>query len=721
MTIAAISLSLGSSLILFIFLLLVLCAVAILFYRYTLPPLPARRRLTLTALRSVALALLLLIIFEPVLRLINTADQPPALAILIDDSQSMTLKDASGERAASVRQFLSENSFGQLPSGCVASYFKFSSRLQGASGRAPDTSYFKGETTNMSEALRQLKERAGSGNIQAIVLISDGDYNIGKNPIYSAEALGLPIYTVGVGDSAEQKDLLVEKVSTNNLAYADTRVPVDITIKSSRYGGEKIEVNLYEGSALVDRKVIALIEGTREYNIRLFAEPKEEGTKKFRVSLPVLEGELTDKNNSRTFFIKVLRSKLRVMMFAGAPDPDVAALRQVLSEDEHLSMQTFIQKNTGEFYEGVASRQAIDSADCLVFVGFPSAATRSELTKQLQTVLEEGKKPLLFINGRKTDYVGLQLFAPYLPFSWSAVNSSEVLVFPSIAEKQKIHPLVSLGGEISIEGWQQLPPIYKSHTVFRAKPESEVISSIKLQNTIIDEPLISSRSMNRQKTFALTGYGIWRWRLLAQNDARTEKLFSLLMTNVVRWLTTKEDNQNVRITPAKETFSTAEPVEFSGEVYDDQLRPVNDAEVTVELERLNQKFQLNSVGNGRYEGSFEGIAEGDYNYNGMATADGKVFGRDKGKFSVGQMNAEYVETKLNKQLMEQIAYRTGGKYYDIAGAGSIKKVIFQEVKFTSREIASTSETELWNWKYLGAALIFLLAAEWFMRKRSGMI
>ena len=98
MLIANISLALGGNL--FIFILLVIAAIgaAILFYRYTLPSLPLRLRIILSALRSLSLVLIILLLFEPMFRSVNRNNEPPTLAVLIDDTQSMTIKDGTGDR-----------------------------------------------------------------------------------------------------------------------------------------------------------------------------------------------------------------------------------------------------------------------------------------------------------------------------------------------------------------------------------------------------------------------------------------------------------------------------------------------------------------------------------------------------------------------------------------------------------------------------------------------
>ncbi len=388
-----------------------------------------------------------------------------------------------------------------------------------------------------------MKAELAKENIQAAVIMTDGNYTTGKNPLYDAEALGIPLYTVGVGDTTDQKDVLVEKIVTNTLAYTETQVPVDVSIKSSGFNGEKAEVTIMDGSAVVDRAMITMLSGVQHYNLKMHVVPKEEGTKKYTVNISKLPGEITDRNNTRSTFIKVLKSKLHVLMLAGAPSTDVSVVRQTLSEDQHITVRTLIQKNVNQFYEGSFSKTIIDSADCIILIGFPSSATNSIVVQELRDIISQKSKPVLFICAKTTDYTKLQLLEPFLPFSTLAPGTGEVFVAVSIPEKEKQHPLITLEGNMTADGWQQLPPIYRSQTSFRAKPESEVLAFAAMQNIVLNEPLVLIRNINRQKSFAITGEGVWRWRLLAQGNAQTENFFPLLISNAVRWLTTKEDDK----------------------------------------------------------------------------------------------------------------------------------------------------------------------------------
>ncbi|MEO8168664.1 MAG: vWA domain-containing protein, partial [bacterium] len=269
-------------------------AVSIYFYRHTVPPIPRSKKITLIVLRSIALTLLLVFLFEPLLRFVSTSTQKPVLAVLVDDSKSMSIKDKTGDRAEILKTFLTKKGFKNATD--EIRIYSFGTRTQQVDAGTIDSLRIDEGATDITAALRKVGEEKERSNIGATLLISDGSYNLGQNPLYEADEFGIPLFTVGIGDSTEQKDVLITKVLTNELVYNQTEVPVDVTIKSSGFKGEKVEVILAEGSRDLSRAQITLEEGTREYAARLSYTPEGDGIKKYSVRVSKLPGELTTAN-----------------------------------------------------------------------------------------------------------------------------------------------------------------------------------------------------------------------------------------------------------------------------------------------------------------------------------------------------------------------------------------------------------------------------------------
>ncbi|MBX2990650.1 MAG: hypothetical protein KF749_05720 [Bacteroidetes bacterium] len=716
-----ISLSFTSSAFIVLLLVLIAVAISILFYRRTVPPVPPAKRYLLIALRAAALSLLLIFLFEPLLRLITTSTQKPVLAVLVDNSKSMTINDNAGDRLAQARSILSNNALREASGKGEVRYYAFGTRTK--QNEETDSLRFDDDATDMIAALRMVAEEKERLNIGAVVMLTDGSYNLGQNPVYEAEHLGIPLFTIGVGDSTEQKDVLITKIVTNDLVYNETEVPVDVTIKSSGYANEKVEVILSDGTRELGRTQVVLQEGTREYSVRLTYTPEGEGVKRYTVRISQLPGELTTANNQRTFLARILKSKLRVLLLAGTPSPDLSIVKQTLSEDRNIDVLSLTHKSPSVFYERPLTSQLLDSSDCIVLIGFPIAGVADATMEMTRASIERKATPLFFINGRSVDSRKLAPLSPLLPFSDANPVQNEQLVFIEPAAAQRNHPILATNTEEGIASWSRLPPIYRLQTAYRIKSEATVLATVKINNIVLNEPLIAIRSVNRQKSMAILGYGIWRWRLMAQGNPQTEKLFATFLSNSIRWLSTRDDSRPVKVTPLKPEFSQGEPVEFVGQVYDASANPVENAQVKVAAEHEGKQFEttLRPIGNGRYEGTLEGLDKGDYTFKSVATIDGQALGEDRGRFTVGELDLEFQDTRMNVQLLRQLAARTNGEFLLPSQISGLPSRINSLASFAPREVHDAREFELWNWKYMLALVVLLFAVEWFVRKRSGML
>jgi hypothetical protein len=720
----SIQLGFNTSTAVIIILLIVASATAALFYRYTLPPIPRGKRILLTILRAAALSLVLILLFEPLLHLVVSSVQRPTLAVLVDNSKSMQIKDKVGDRAEQLTSLIGSEALQAIARTGALRYYTFGIKPKHVDILTKDSLSLSEDATDISAALLALAEEKGGQNITAALLLTDGSYNLGQNPVYEAELLGLPLYTVGIGDSSEQKDILVTKVSTNDLVFSESEVPVDVTVKGSGFNGQRVEVTLSEGTRELSRASLVLGEGTREYPVRLSYVPQGEGTKKYLVKVSTLGGELTLTNNRKTFFAKVLKSKLRVIMIAGAPGPDLSIVKQTLIEDKNLDVRSFTQRQPSGFYEGTLTSASLDSADCVVLIGFPTSQTTSTVLDLVRVAVVQKNKPLLFINGKAVDESKLQALNSVLPFVQASQRSTvEQYVFFQPADAQKKHPILNTGAGEDAAAWNKLPPIFKTQTSYRAKTEATTLGFVRILNVPLQEPLVAFRNVNRQKSLAVLGYGIWRWRLMARGTPETEKLLSIFLSNSIRWLTTHEDNRPVKGSTTKELYTQGEPVEFTAQVYDASANPVDNAQVRVTAQQEGKEFEttLTQIGNGRYEGKIDGLSEGDYTFRTAAQADGQPLGEDQGRFTVGELNLEFQDPRMNTSLLRELAFRTSGKYYSPENIKELVTDIASLQSFKARDIRRATAYEIWNWQYTLACIVLLFGMEWFIRKRSGML
>ena len=721
------SLSFGLSPFLLIPCLLAVGGLAYWVYRHTVPALSAGKRLGLTALRLISLGIVLFLLFEPVLQRTTSTEQPPVLAVLIDDSQSLDLTIEQEEDSLTLseltRQTVRDFSRQQVPG--EVRYFRFSSQTKPVDGRETslvDSLDFSGDRTNMAHALGFVSEQLKDQNLKAVLLISDGQYNTGRNPIYLAERYAVPIHTVVVGDTTRRRDLQIRRVTTNEIAYVGEELPVQVGLLTEDFSGERVTVSLFENGALLGSSNVDLPPGTAEIPVDLYHTPTTEGLHRYNVAVTRLDGEATYKNNNESFAVRVLENKKRILLVAAAPEPDVAGIRQLLAENEDLEVAPYIQKTSTSFYApGVPD--SLDSYDAVILAGYPGASASPAFAQQLAGAIENGL-PALFLFSRQTD-LGLfkQHFANALPVEPRVVRTSFIESSIDLQSEALQHPTFQMP-DVEEGLWQRLPPLVYNDSRWQVAPDARVLATHTVRGIALDDPLFVVQNRNNRRSAALLGAGTWRWKNLPEDLSAVTPFWPTLFANALQWITAREDDRPVRVTPVADLFSGGSPVQFGGQVYDESLNPVDDASIEVDViesDSITYPYTMEALGNGRYTLNIGALNQGSYRYVARATKNGVTLGEDEGTFAVGTLSLEYKETRANGSLMRQLAQRSGGRLFDAEQVDQVPAALNASGVFTPTFFERRIETELWQ-RYIFFIIILLaLTAEWFVRKRSGMV
>jgi hypothetical protein len=692
-------------------------------YRATVPPVSSVIRWTLVVLRSTAFLLLLLIIAKPLLSIRRTSIERPTVLVLLDNSQSMGIRDHAGERSVAVRRFLNSTEISELNAFTDLKSMRFDRIARSVTVVDADSLSLDGPATDIADAFRAGKIRTETANLCAAVLLSDGNATQGANPVYNALALGVPVFTIGVGDSVEQNDLILRRIATNNIAYARSRIPFKISVRSKGFGHQTIDVTLRDQQKILDRASITTVDGIEDYSVTLFAVPEKEGRISYTAEIVPMPGEFTPANNRAEATVHVLRSKMNVLLLAGGPNPDAAFIRRVLESDENVSLRAFTEIPSGRFVEGTISAQIWKETDAIVLVGYPRTGSDAATMQAVRSAADEGKG-LFLIFSRTIDVNGLRSLTPVLPISVTNVQTGEIQAFAEVPDARATHAILKSGDAGSVvDAWKKLPPVFRWQSGVTAKPESEVLAYVRIGSTILSEPLIAARNINGKRSIALTGYSLWRWQMFGTIATGTDRLWQTFISNALRWLTTHDDDRRVRVQPVRDAWTTAEPIEFQGQIYDEAYRPVNDATIAVTIHdgSVTRSQTLTLDDNGRYTGIIDPLPEGTYAYAASVAVRGAQLADEKGTFRVGPTVIEFLETRMNKPLLQQIARRTGGKYLDAANTAQLPAAIRALPGFTSREQVRTTETELWNVWWMMVGVILCAATEWTIRKKMGMV
>ena len=691
--------------------LILFIAYSIYVYRFTLPPISKFKKIILTLLRALALIILLFIFFEPVLTLTKKNILKPLNLFFIDNSKSITIKDGT-DRINSVNNIVDQVQSSSLNGD--KEFYSFGSDVNLINQDSLDRFKFSETSTDFAKIFSTINQ--SESNIASITIVSDGVITQGSTPIYSAEKIGIPVFTVGIGDSSKKNDVEIKNVINNEFIYAEAPTTILATILSKGFAGKTTQVSLYENSQLIENKNIVL-DQSGVNSLSFDYTPKQSGEKKLSLKINTLEGETNSLNNQKVFYVNVLSNKINILLIAGSPSSDLTFIKNSLSADNNLRVNTLTQISAGNFLEQNSTTR-LDSADIVYLLGFPTNITSDDFLTRLVNKLENKNTPFFLLLTSDVELKKLNRLSNLLPVSVSLIDKNYLQVQPDIQISEIDNPIIQNNPG---NDWNNLPPINQPIISLAVKPESKIISKVKINNQPRNNPLIVSRNFGSKRSVVLIGKDIWKWKLQTAN--KNLNLFDDFIVSSTRWLNAPDDQKKVKIKTSKKIYSSGEIVEFTAQVYDESFNPVSEAEVKVKINGQNSKDELllNSLGAGLYDGKISLNQNGDYYFNGNANLNGKSLGSDNGTFNIGDIDIEMVDTRMNYEFLSLISNQTKGIFYSPDEVNSLIRKLNELNLSASKEKLTTSEIRLWSDEWLLVIVILLFACEWFLRKRSGML
>jgi hypothetical protein len=224
------------------------------------------------------------------------------------------------------------------------------------------------------------------------------------------------------------------------------------------------------------------------------------------------------------------------------------------------------------------------------------------------------------------------------------------------------------------------------------------------------------------KTAVLAGEGIWRWRLEDFKETGTHQAVDQLITKVTQFMLSKDDKRKFRVYPAKNTFDESEHVVLNAELYNDNYELVNTPDVSVTLKSADKRSYpfIFTRTNNSYVLDAGLLPPGEYSYS-ANTQLGKAKYSATGQFAVVQQQLESRQTTANHQLLHNLASLNGGELIYPENIGELLNKIRRNELIKTIAYEDRKYEELISIKTIFFLILGLLAVEWFLRKRNGLL
>ena len=757
---------------------------AVCFAGYRGERLSLRVRLLLAGLRMGAIVTLLIVLFRPVLVERREDVQKAEVLFLLDDSASMRRKDAYsgddvGRKAAELlagkpaadtlrleleQAVLTKELLPHLAShDYVARAFRFSEGLSTftlAEGTrenpiAPDRLEGHGATTQIGDALSALLAAHRGRHVSDVVVISDGRSNAGVSPLDAAReaaAAGIPVHTLLLGDARREKNALIEIVEAPTTALEGDEIAVTVRVVGRGVeDGARSSVQLEElqgglGTVAAEEQLALTETGERAILVaRAGPADARTGERRFRVSVPPIDGETLLDDNALEFSVHVTPAKVRVLYVDGYPRWEYRFLKELLKRsDEKLEVSCMLLSASPDFPQESSPglipltsvpterRQLLENYDVVIlgdvnpFTVSPDPARADEFMKSLREFVERGGG-LLFLAGEHDNPRALlrtpleELLPVVVDASdENALSISDTAWQPRLEDPLLPHEIVRLLPEAAGNRklWEEesgLSGMYWFAPVSRAKPGTQVLlRHPTLENSSGRYPLVVAGYFPAGRTLFVGFDETWRWRF-HYGDTYHERFWR----NAIRWLALgrlKSGDRRFRVEVARTSYTLGERAVIEARVLDEDFRPASAPKQEVvwsDPEGRESRLDLPLVAgrSGVFRATLDAERLGPYRV--WIEAGGtRVASAD---FEVVLPSLENQDPSPDPGLLRELSAITNGKFVDLT---NVRDLLAQFPGGEERrEPISSRLDDIWDrWTTLWIALA-LLAAEWVLRKR----
>lgn len=664
------------------------------------------KKWSLITLRGSVFFILIVLLLNPFFVDRDVDISSPQINVYFDNTQSLTVERGEYSGLESYQSVVDEF-MAQIDDRFDVNYYLFDTAVN--EGRDIDGN---GTVTNLQSVVDHQIEN--QDQTVAHLLFSDGIYTQGRNPVFTAQNLSTPLFTVPVGDTTNVQDIVISDVEFTEQSYTNTEQSFRVNINQDGFEGETVPVQFLKNGELVQTEQITFPESISNHLLLFTDQHTEAGFYEYEINIPGFDEEFTLQNNREQFTVEVLDEKTRIVSLAFEIHPDVGAFRRLIATDQQNKLISTTRLNNGAIMGEDLS--ALDTPpDLIVLHGLPDS--NDPLHDWLQ---EQNDVPVIHFMLPATRQYHQELSdAEFL--AYSPENSRQNIMDIHLLQEREpySHPLL----EFSPQEFRRFPTLKTYRSDIDPSALAEVLFTGEFQRTETDIPLILTQSGGVRRLAGINTYGWHRFNRTANETVST--FYTTFFTDLISWAATSPNQQNLTIDPIKPTFTETENIEIRASLVNERQQPETDAVIDVSVAPLDgeadnesdpQRFVMRHNRNGEYRVNIGNLPRGSYQVTGNATKTDRQIGEDQARFSVSRSMVEFINTERDDQLLQQLALRTNGIFLDDYSADPMLQFL-EENNLDQSVETSTEETRYFNNSPLWFAIvILLLTGEWLIRR-----
>jgi len=695
-------------------------------------------------LQSLLIATVLVLLWQPAITVAELAPQQNVIAVVLDDSRSMAIADSGNDgkqpREAAAEKALEDGVLARLQKKFQVRLYRLDSRV----ARAATLREIQpgAAATHINDSLRQLATETSDLPVGAVVLLSDGSENSangsGDLSLQTINALRnrrIPVHTVGFGKEQAAHDVELNDVRVAFRAMANSRIPATVTFHQRGYAGSRALLLARDGDKTVGSREVTLgADGTTQVET-VFFSPGEAGAKTLHFSLGPLAGEENAANNSITRLVSVSNDKRRILYVEGEPRWEYKFIRRAEDDDKIVQVASMLRTTENKIYrQGISDPKELENGFPVrpedlfgyqgIILGSVEAGYFTPLQQELlREFVDRRGGGLLFLGGRFSLGDGgwggsslRDLLPTILPNSRTTFHRDPATSELTAAGSDS--PITRLMDDPAknIERWKKLTYLMDYQDAGTPKPGATVLAQLNAGSRKL--PLLVTQNYGRGRTAVMATSGTWRWQMSQPLGDPSHDLF---WQQLLRWLVLDSPGQVAATSPAQTLMDDGQ-IELSASVRDKEYMPAPDAKVTAHFigpDGISALVDMEPAADnpGVFQAAWTAEKPGSYLAEVTAQRGSEQIGSDVFPFERIDGVAENFHTVQNRELLEKLSAETGGRYWKAEELTRLP----DEISYSDAGISTRDIKELWNMPVVFLWLLVLMAAEWLLRRKWGVV
>jgi uncharacterized membrane protein len=734
-------------------------------------------KIALGVVRGALLLFVIALLNRPVLTLGQSRTEPSVVAIMVDDSISMRVRDAAladgaepearlaavidvltGEDARLLRELSKVHSlrfyrFNSTATPLIAPSTQPAEKQGLAEIEAVKQLQPAGQNTQVAKSIRAVIDDLQGQRLAGVVVLTDGRDTPAQPLAATLAALkdsNAKVYPIVVGSDSPPRNISIQSVSAQDAAFKGDIVNVKAAVRGNGFErGHDVTLTLKDkksGAQIKDptgkplEVHVALADADAPVEAELQFKPEEVGTMDLVVEAVKQGGELDEEDNFRALQIAVLDAKLNVLYVDGYPRWEYRYIKNEMIRDPTIDISCLLTSADPSFrQEGdkpiTRFPESIEELMDYDVIVFGDVDPRQFSDTQLQLVSD-------FV-AKKGGGFGMIAGPRFSPVAWRntaveailPVNISRALPDDGAPITMGFRPVLTKDGENSSifrffadkaanEKFlrEDIQPIFWYCKGVTAKPGVGEVFAQHPSDVGPDNrkaPILVLGRFGAGRTLFSGIDDSWRWRFYTG-----EQIFDTYWVQQLRYLarSKKLGQRRFTLTSLRPTYELGEQVRVMLRVLDPQLLGQLPEQLRVDIQDaagqvVRQENLLKQEGQSDlYALSFTADRIGKFTVKVPPIAGG-VDATDL-PVEVNVPRLELAEPQVDRAALSRLAQETMGTTVELSKARMELPAL---IPSAAKVIPIESSQPLWDAPLAMILFVFLITAEWVLRKVYGML